>query len=95
MGERHEWARKKQGWALTADIAEQAKQFDWDGDWPEVDTDGYLTGGVVAPGGGDKWTVVDVIQPPAGPPDCRRHCWPSSQQQRTTQRNGQVVFAGC
>ena len=67
MGERHEWARKNQGWALTADIAEQAGKFNWDGDWPEVDTDGYLTGVVVAPGGGDKWTVVDVIQPLAGP----------------------------
>lgn len=67
MGERHEWARKNQGWALTADIAEQARNFDWDGDWPEVDTDGHLTGEVVEPGGSDQWTVVDVIQPPAGP----------------------------
>lgn len=67
MAERHEWARKNQGWALTADIAEQAMKFDWDGDWPEVDTDGYLTGEVVEPGGSDQWTVVDVIQPPAGP----------------------------
>lgn len=67
MTERQQWARKNQGWALTADIAEQAQRFDWDGDWPEVDTDGYLTGVVVAPGGGDQWTVVDVIQPPAGP----------------------------
>ena len=67
MGERHEWARRNQGWALTADIAEQAQKFDWDGDWPEVDTDGYLTGEVVEPGGSDQWTVVDVIQPPAGP----------------------------
>ena len=67
MNERQQWARRNQGWALTADIAEQARKFDWDGDWPEVDTDGYLTGVVVAPGGGDKWTVVDVIQPPAGP----------------------------
>lgn len=67
MTERREWARKNQGWALTADIAEQARNFDLDGDWPEVDTDGYLTGVVVAPGGGDKWTVVDVIEPPAGP----------------------------
>ena len=67
MGERHEWARKKQGWALRADIAEQARKFDWYGDWPEVDTDGYLTGKAVEPGDSDQWTVVDVIQPPAGP----------------------------
>ena len=67
MTERQQWARRNQGWALTADIAEQARKFDWDGDWPEVDTDGHLTGEVVEPGGGDKWTVVDVIQPPAGP----------------------------
>ena len=67
MTERQQWARRNQGWALTADIAEQAKQFDWDGDWPEVDTDGYLTGEVVEPGGSDQWTVVDVIEPPAGP----------------------------
>ena len=67
MGERHEWARKNQGWALTADIAEQAMKFDWDGDWPEVDTDGYLTGEVVEPGDSDQWTVVDVIEPATGP----------------------------
>ena len=65
--ERQQWARRKQGWALTADIAEEAQKFDWNGDWPEVDTDGYLTGEVVEPGGSDQWTVVDVIQPPAGP----------------------------
>ena len=68
MGERHEWARKHQGWALTADIAEQARKFDWDGDWPEVDTDGHLTGECVEPGGSDEWTVVDVIQPKDAPP---------------------------
>ena len=67
MTERQQWARKNQGWALTADIAEQARNFDWDGDWPEVDTDGHLTGEVVEPGGSDQWTVVDVIEPPAGP----------------------------
>ena len=67
MTERQQWARKKQGWALTADIAEEAQKFDWDGDWPEVDTDGHLTGEVVEPGDSHKWTVVDVIQPPAGP----------------------------
>ena len=67
MTERHEWARKNQGWALTADIAEQARKFDWRGDWPEVDTDGYLTGELVDFGDSDKWTVVDVIQPLAGP----------------------------
>ena len=66
MTERQQWARKNQGWALTADIAEQAKQFDWDGDWPEVDTDGYLTGEVVEPKDSNEWTVVDVIEPPAG-----------------------------
>jgi hypothetical protein len=65
--DREKWARKNQGWALTVDIAEQARNFDWDGDWPEVDTDGYLTGEVVEPGGSDQWTVVDVIEPPAGP----------------------------
>ena len=67
MTERHEWARKNQGLALTADIAEQAMKFDWYGDWPEVATDGYLTGELVDFGDSDKWTVVDVIQPPAGP----------------------------
>ena len=67
MTERQQWARRNQGWALTADIAEQARKFDWNGDWPEVDTDGHLTGEVVEPGGSDQWTVVDVIQPPAGP----------------------------
>ena len=65
--ERQQWARKNQGWALTAGIAEQAMKFDWYGDWPEVDTDGYLTGELVDFGDSDKWTVVDVIQPPAGP----------------------------
>lgn len=67
MTDRQQWARRKQGWALTADIAEQARKFDWNGDWPEVDTDGHLTGEVVEPGGSDQWTVVDVIEPPAGP----------------------------
>ena len=66
MGERHRWARKNPGWALTRHIAEQAMKFDWDGDWPEVTTDGYLTGEVVEPGGSNEWTVVDVIEPPAG-----------------------------
>ena len=68
MTERQQWARRNQGWALTADIAEQAKQFDWDGDWPEVTTDGYLTGECVEPGGSNEWTVVDVIQPKDAPP---------------------------
>lgn len=67
MGERHEWARRNQGWALTADIAEQARNFDWDGDWPEVDTDGHLTGECVEPTPDGAWTVVDVIESPAGP----------------------------
>ena len=66
MGERHEWVRKNQGWALTRHIAEQAMKFDWVGDWPEVDTDGYLTGEVVEPVDSNEWTVVDVIEPPAG-----------------------------
>jgi len=65
--DREKWARKNQGWALTADIAEQARNFDWDGDWPEVDTDGYLTGECVEPGGSEEYTVVDVIEPPVGP----------------------------
>ena len=68
MTERHEWARRNHGWALKADIAEQAKQFDWDGDWPAVTTDGYLTGECVEPGGSNEWTVVDVIQPKDAPP---------------------------
>ena len=67
MTERHEWAQRNQGWALTADIAKQAQKFDWDGDWPEVDTDGYLTGEVVEPGASNEWAVVDVIEPPVGP----------------------------
>lgn len=66
MTERQKWARKNQGWALTADIAEQARKFDWVGDWPEVDTDGHLTGEVVEPGDSDQWTVVDVMQTPIG-----------------------------
>jgi hypothetical protein len=68
MTERHEWARRNQGWALTRDIATQAQQFDWDGDWPEVTTDGYLTGECVEPGASKEWTVVDVIQPKDAPP---------------------------
>ena len=67
MNVRQQWARRNQGWAFTFGLVDEAQKFDWDGDWPEVDTDGYLTGVVVATGGGDKWTVVDVIQPPAGP----------------------------
>ena len=68
MGERHEWARRNQGWALTRDLAEQAEKFDWVGDFPEVTTDGYLTGECVEPGGSSEWTVVDVIQPKYAPP---------------------------
>ena len=68
MTERQQWARKNQGWALTRDIAEQAEKFDWVGDFPEVTTDGYLTGECVEPGGSDEWTVVDVIQPKDAPP---------------------------
>jgi len=67
MAERHEWARRNQGWAFTFGLVDEAQKFDWDGDWPEVDTDGYLTGECVEPGDSHKWTVVDVIQPPAGP----------------------------
>ena len=65
--ERQQWARKNQGWALTADLVSESAKFDWDGDWPEVDTDGYLTGECVEPGGGDEWTLVEVIQPKVGP----------------------------
>ena len=68
MTERHEWARRNQGWALTRDIATQAQQCDWFGDFPEVTTDGYLTGECVEPVGSDEWTVVDVIQPADAPP---------------------------
>ena len=68
MTERQQWARKNQGWALTRDIEEQARKFDWDGDFPEVTTDGYLTGECVEPGGSNEWTVVDVIQPKDAPP---------------------------
>ena len=65
--ERQQWARKNQGWALAAGLVSESAKFNWDGDWPEVDTDGYLTGECVEPGGGDEWTVVDVIEPPVGP----------------------------
>lgn len=68
MGERHEWARRNQGWALTRDLASQAEKFDWVGDFPEVTTDGYLTGECVEPGDSNEWTVVDVIQPKDAPP---------------------------
>ena len=66
--DRQKWARKNQGWALTRDIEEQARKFDWDGDWPEVTTDGYLTGECVEPTPDGAWTVVDVIQPKDAPP---------------------------
>ena len=65
--ERQQWARKNQGWAFTAGLVSESAKFDWNGDWPEVDTDGHLTGEVVEPGGSDQWTVVDVIEPPVGP----------------------------
>ena len=32
-----------------------------------MDTDGYLTGECVEPGGSEEYTVVDVIEPPVGP----------------------------
>ena len=67
MNYRQQWARRNQGWAFTFGLVDEAQKFDWDGDWPEVDTDGHLTGEVVEPGGSDQWTVVDVIEPPAGP----------------------------
>ena len=66
MNYRQQWARRNQGWAFTFGLVDEAQKFDWDGDWPEVDTDGYLTGEVVEPGDSDQWTVVDVIEPPAG-----------------------------
>ena len=68
MNVRQQWARRNQGWAFTFGLVDEAQKFDWDGDWPEVDTDGYLTGEVVEPGGGNEWTVVDVIQPKDTPP---------------------------
>ena len=68
MTERHEWAQRNQGWALTRDIATQAQQCDWSGDFPEVTTDGYLTGECAEPGRSDEWTVVDVLQPADAPP---------------------------
>ena len=67
MTERQQWARRNQGWAFTFGLVDEARKFDWNGDWPEVDTDGYLTGEVVEPGDSNEWTVVDVIEPPAGP----------------------------
>ena len=65
--ERQQWARKNQGWALAANLVSESAKFDWDGEWPEVDTDGYLTGECVEPGGSEEYTVVDVIESPAGP----------------------------
>ena len=94
MGERHEWARKNQGWALTRDIEEQARKFDWDGDWPEVTTDGYLTGECVEPGGSSEWTVVDVIQPKDAPPHLQEGSGASMAVVRTADLQARRAIEG-
>ena len=51
-----------EGWTVDSPT-----RFNWDGDWPEVDTNGYLTGECVEPWDSDGWTFVDVIESPRGP----------------------------
>ena len=62
--ERNAFLSTKRNEILTANLSAQLSQWEWDAEWPVVDTDGCLTGEIVGPD--PDYTVVDVVQAPSG-----------------------------
>jgi hypothetical protein len=62
--ERNAFLSTKRNEILTAGLSAQLSQWEWDAEWPVVDTDGCLTGKIVGPD--PDYTVVDVMQAPSG-----------------------------
>lgn len=62
--ERNAFLSTKRNEILTANLSAQLLQWEWDAEWPVVDTDGCLTGEIVGPD--PDYTVVDVVQAPSG-----------------------------
>ena len=62
--ERNAFLSTKRNEILTADLSAQLLQWEWDAEWPVVDTDGCITGEIVGPD--PDYTVVDVVQDPSG-----------------------------
>jgi hypothetical protein len=64
IAERNAFVERSINATLTQTLSLQLLQWEWDAEWPEVDTDGCLTGRVVGPD--PDYTVVDVVQDPDG-----------------------------
>ena len=62
--ERNAFLSTKRNEILTAALSAQLSQWEWDAEWPVVDTDGCLTGEIVGPD--PDYAVVDVVQAPGG-----------------------------
>jgi hypothetical protein len=60
ISERNAFVERLINSTLTQELSLQLLQWEWDAEWPEVDTDGCLTGRVVGPD--PDYTVVDVVQ---------------------------------
>lgn len=60
IAERNAFLESRVDKVLTPALFMQLMEWDWDAEWPEVDTDGCLTGRVVGPD--PDYTVVDVVQ---------------------------------
>jgi hypothetical protein len=64
IAERNAFVERSINATLTQELSRQLLEWEWDAEWPEVDTDGCLTGRVVGPD--PDYTVVDVVQDPDG-----------------------------
>jgi hypothetical protein len=60
IAERNAFVERSINSTLTQELSRQLLAWEWDAEWPEVDTDGCLTGRVVGPD--PDYTVVDVVQ---------------------------------
>jgi hypothetical protein len=60
IAERNAFVERLINATLTQTLSLQLMEWEWDAEWPEVDTDGCLTGRVVGPD--PDYTVVDVVQ---------------------------------
>ena len=58
--ERNAFLASKRNYTLTPELSAELTQWEWDAEWPVVDTDGCLTGEIVGPD--PDYTVVDVLR---------------------------------
>jgi hypothetical protein len=58
--ERNAFVERSINATLTQTLCLQLMEWEWDAEWPEVDTDGCLTGRVVGPD--PDYAVVDVVR---------------------------------